>query len=206
MSKSLAIRAARILQALKDKNRDSLEISELAALDLAIESLAPEDELLPAGEYDHETGAVWHDWRQASAVTDEMVERANSMRESDEVIVCTDDVHALVVHPSTARKPATPAPATAEEWPARSLVMLALYKLLGVPGTESVREDLQRAYDLMGADRDAEFKTYAKARATAIRVASEMQAWAEKKMTGNGSSRIDRTVLREWAEQLLGDA
>lgn len=52
---------------------------------------------------------------------------------------------------------------------------------------------------------DDDFRAYVKARTTVIRIASEMQAWAEKKMGGPGSSRIDRAVLRAWAIQLLGD-
>lgn len=37
------------------------------------------------------------------------------------------------------------------------------------------------------------------------RIADEMEAWSEKKMIGPNSSRIDRTVVREWARQLRGE-
>lgn len=37
-------------------------------------------------------------------------------------------------------------------------------------------------------------------------IADEMEAWSEKKMTASGSSRIDRTLVREWAKRLRGEA
>lgn len=37
-------------------------------------------------------------------------------------------------------------------------------------------------------------------------IADEMEAWSEKKMSANGSSRIDRTLVREWAKRLRGEA
>lgn len=39
-------------------------------------------------------------------------------------------------------------------------------------------------------------------RGEVARIADEMEAWAEKKMGGPGSSRIDRAMVREWAGQL----
>lgn len=36
-------------------------------------------------------------------------------------------------------------------------------------------------------------------------IADEMEAWSEKKMSANGSSRIDRTLVREWAKRLRGE-
>ena len=44
--------------------------------------------------------------------------------------------------------------------------------------------------------------TYRAWHASVWQIADEMEAWAEKKMSVAGSSRIDRTMVREWAKRL----
>lgn len=219
MSKSLAIRAARILQALKDKNRDSLEISELAALDLAIESLAPEDELLPAGEYDHETGAVWHVWR--TDATDARMEVNRLWQELREVAAAlgnvgcptpqmdalrndltarlraaADDVHALVAHPSTARRASAPALEPGDRSVLGELHDQLLDWAQGSHAAGSKAEHLRRAAALK--------RVLALAHAAppeADRTAGEAVAWRWVGTDGCYSQWMDRAVSEGYAPE-----